>query len=148
MIIVNIPHKLYPFDELSEEGQSLAIDEHKSFLEDLGDAGIIADDLVKDSIQANGYFFYESGELASTTTYTEDNHPTKTVYNHGGKEYLLIDHLNESEDDAEIKYENHYKCENCNIEWEDRWDSMCDDECPECGIAISPYNSIELDEEQ
>lgn len=32
----------------------------------------------------------------------------------------------------------------CGQEWESIWDSACDDECPVCGAAISPYDYHEL----
>jgi hypothetical protein len=41
---------------------------------------------------------------------------------------------------------NKYGCEKCGCEWEDTWDSMCDDECPECGTVMTPYESTEVDE--
>ena len=47
-------------------------------------------------------------------------------------------------DDVEMLYRNYYRHNECNTEWEDEWDSMCDDECPECGTAISPYKSDDL----
>lgn len=48
--------------------------------------------------------------------------------------------------DVEIRYHNYYKCPHCNIEWEDSWDSMCDDRCPDCNAPISPYKSEEINE--
>ena len=43
---------------------------------------------------------------------------------------------------VEIKYRNFYK--HCGEEWEDEWDSTCDDECPVCGAPISPYKSEDI----
>lgn len=43
----------------------------------------------------------------------------------------------------EMRYLNHYRCE-CGQEWNDQWDSMCNDRCPECGKEIEPYHSDEL----
>jgi hypothetical protein len=37
---------------------------------------------------------------------------------------------------------NHYHCEVCDESWEDTWSCGCDDECPTCGDAISPHESI------
>jgi hypothetical protein len=45
-----------------------------------------------------------------------------------------------------MRYNNHYHCEDCGIEWDDQWDCKCDDECPECNTSISPEHSEELDE--
>ena len=46
--------------------------------------------------------------------------------------------------DATIKYINYYKCSDCDVEWSDQWDSMCDDRCPECDTPISPDKSEEI----
>jgi len=42
------------------------------------------------------------------------------------------------------RYLNFYKCINCRNEWEDSWDAMCDDECPQCGTIMTPYQSDNL----
>lgn len=34
---------------------------------------------------------------------------------------------------------NHYRCEECDVEWDDQWSCACDDECASCGADISPY---------
>ena len=44
----------------------------------------------------------------------------------------------------ELRFVNHYHCDACDVEWEDEWSCMCDDECPECGVAHTPYQSDEL----
>lgn len=49
------------------------------------------------------------------------------------------------DNEVEMKYENHYKCPYCNVEWDDTWDCMCNDKCPECNKEIEPYESIELE---
>lgn len=37
---------------------------------------------------------------------------------------------------------NHYKCPRCGNEWQDEWESTCDDECGNCGMRnISPTHS-------
>lgn len=46
---------------------------------------------------------------------------------------------------TEKAFVNHYKCEKCGYKWADIWDSRCDDECPECGTVMTPYESIEVD---
>jgi hypothetical protein len=44
---------------------------------------------------------------------------------------------------VKMKYQNFYK--HCNTEWDDTWDSMCNDECPVCGEKdIEPYKSEEI----
>jgi uncharacterized protein with PIN domain len=48
--------------------------------------------------------------------------------------------------EPEMKFHNFYRCPECGTEWDDCWDSMCNDECPECGIKdIEPYRSEELE---
>jgi len=47
--------------------------------------------------------------------------------------------------EVEMKFRNFYRCPYCTTEWEDVWDSMCDDECSACGTKnISPYQSEDL----
>ena len=41
----------------------------------------------------------------------------------------------------EQRYINHYECELCDTTWDDEWSCACDDECPSCWRAISPYAS-------
>lgn len=55
-----------------------------------------------------------------------------------------IDKLNDLVEDVEIRFHNYYECPACKITWEDEWDSTCDDECPNCGVAISPYKSEDI----
>lgn len=42
-------------------------------------------------------------------------------------------------------YINHYHCDECDVSWDDEWSCCCDDECPECGHAISPEASDLVD---
>ncbi len=42
------------------------------------------------------------------------------------------------------KFENKYHCEACDESWTDVWCCACDDECPTCGKAHSPEDSIVL----
>lgn len=46
----------------------------------------------------------------------------------------------------DTEYLNKYQC-HCGYVWHDVWDSMCDDKCPVCNTAMSPYTSIELERE-
>jgi len=96
---VNIEIKLYQFNELSDEAKSYAIEEHYSFLHNLGMEVELADgrmateeyrpstNEVIENIEINEYYFYESGELAETVKYT-GKHPLsgKTFYIFQGNE--------------------------------------------------------------
>ncbi len=46
-------------------------------------------------------------------------------------------------------FTNLYCHEDCleqpGVEWEDRWECMCNDKCPACGKEIEPYESIDTD---
>lgn len=43
------------------------------------------------------------------------------------------------------RFRNFYRCPSCGHEWEDEWDSTCDDQCPACRLKnISPYRSEDL----
>lgn len=42
------------------------------------------------------------------------------------------------------RFRNWYKCDHCKADWNDVWDCMCDDRCPVCDIAMSPYYSEEI----
>lgn len=44
----------------------------------------------------------------------------------------------------ELWYRNHYK--HCGEKWTDDWTATCDDECPTCGNAISPFKSEDINE--
>lgn len=53
--------------------------------------------------------------------------------------------VDDDEDDGPHKFLNHYRCPNCEHEWEDVWTAQCDDDCPECGTRhISPYKSEDV----
>lgn len=52
-----------------------------------------------------------------------------------------------ADDEDETLYRNSYRCPGCGAEWQDTWDSGCDDECGDCGMQdISPYESVKVDE--
>ena len=38
---------------------------------------------------------------------------------------------------------NRYQCTRCDVEWEDEYSCMVDDECPQCGRDFSPYDAID-----
>lgn len=43
------------------------------------------------------------------------------------------------------RYTNFFKCVDCDTKWVDEWSCACDDECPQCGTVMTPYESeIEL----
>lgn len=46
-------------------------------------------------------------------------------------------------DGAPCRFVNHYSCDNCGVDWWDQWSCACDDDCPACGITMSPYDSEE-----
>lgn len=56
-----------------------------------------------------------------------------------------IDDEDSNDDDAEEArwFTNHYYCNDCDQEWEDEWDCQCDDRCPGCNVAYTPYQSDE-----
>jgi hypothetical protein len=42
-------------------------------------------------------------------------------------------------------FRNHYRCDRCDGTWADEWSSMCDDDCPTCGVRhMSPCHSDDL----
>ena len=41
-------------------------------------------------------------------------------------------------------YLNRYECVECNVAWEDEWSCCCDDECPECKVDHTPFDSDDL----
>jgi hypothetical protein len=43
-----------------------------------------------------------------------------------------------------MQYNNYYHCEKCNINWQDQWDAMCNDRCPNCRSETEPYKSDEI----
>ena len=52
-------------------------------------------------------------------------------------------HFDETNDDSdENRYTNHYHHEACGATWQDTWSCSCDDDCPNCGVPLSPYRSV------
>ena len=41
-------------------------------------------------------------------------------------------------------YRKFYCCP-CGCEWEDEWDCLCNDRCPECNAEIEPHDYEELE---
>lgn len=56
---------------------------------------------------------------------------------------ISLDKLNELIGETEIRFRNYYKCP-CGNEWQDEWDSMCNDHCCECDAEIEPYKSEDI----
>jgi uncharacterized protein with PIN domain len=44
--------------------------------------------------------------------------------------------------DPKPRFTNFYR--HCGEEWQDQWDSMCNDRCPECNKEIEPYKSEDV----
>ncbi len=55
-------------------------------------------------------------------------------------------HGPEDDNEAPRWFENFYRCP-CGAEWSDEWDATCDDRCPNCNTACSPYESQDLTKE-
>ncbi|UGY23795.1 MULTISPECIES: hypothetical protein [Bradyrhizobium] len=51
------------------------------------------------------------------------------------------EHQHEGEPHCQPAFLNSYHCDACDVSWEDQHSCGCDDECPECGTAISPETS-------
>ncbi len=43
---------------------------------------------------------------------------------------------------VEMLFRNYYR--HCGKEWDDEWDSTCNDRCPECNAEIEPYESEDI----
>lgn len=54
-----------------------------------------------------------------------------------------------SEEEARRWYSKHYTCD-CGYQWEDEWDCLCNDKCPECNAEIEPdsWEEVDLDPEE
>ena len=42
---------------------------------------------------------------------------------------------------------NYYFCPDCDHLWQDEWDCTCDDKCPKCNKAYTPYKSIDVNKD-
>lgn len=56
--------------------------------------------------------------------------------------------MGQKDEEYEYPYLNYYKCSECGIEWEDEWDCMCNDKCPNCDAEIEPYKSEEINSQR
>ena len=52
------------------------------------------------------------------------------------------------EEERMPQFRNFYRCERCLRRWEDVWSATCDDKCPQCNQATSPYRSEDADDEE
>jgi len=44
-----------------------------------------------------------------------------------------------------FKFLNHYTCPKCNYYWEDAWDQVVEDDCPQCGFRhVKPEETTDL----
>lgn len=50
--------------------------------------------------------------------------------------YKVLDSSEIEDAESHIKFDKEHHCEACNHTWTDTWNSLCDDECPECGADI------------
>ncbi|MBB4861532.1 hypothetical protein HNP46_000343 [Pseudomonas nitritireducens] len=50
--------------------------------------------------------------------------------------YTILDSNDIESAESHIQFEKDHHCEACDHTWTDTWSSLCDDECPECGVAI------------
>lgn len=46
------------------------------------------------------------------------------------------------------RYLNHYRCDECDVDWTDEWDCACEDDCPVCGDDYEPHHSDEISDEE
>lgn len=61
------------------------------------------------------------------------------------KQDLKEDILLRVKDRLQPEFRNFYRHEECGTQWDNYWTATCDDECPSCGAAISPYKSADAE---
>lgn len=93
MITVQTQTDIYTLEELTETAREKAILQHMDFLYSVADEDTpreISEEYTADSIEANEYFYYASGEMAQVVTYCGE-HPRagEQVLTQDGKEYTL-----------------------------------------------------------
>ena len=47
-------------------------------------------------------------------------------------------------DQPEQWFLNEYYCSDCGEAWEDEWDCMCNDRCPQCNAENQPIHSRDI----
>jgi hypothetical protein len=53
------------------------------------------------------------------------------------------EHQHDSEPDCQPAFDNIYRC-TCGEEWGDVWSCACDDDCPRCGMTMTPRKSVQI----
>jgi hypothetical protein len=48
-------------------------------------------------------------------------------------------------EDGKSRFRNFYR--HCEVSWDDEWSCTCNDECPECGVEVEPFESESLKQE-
>ncbi|MEN5278092.1 hypothetical protein ABE527_14205 [Brucella sp. TWI432] len=51
-------------------------------------------------------------------------------------------------EEGDTIYLNHYRCDECDTEWDDEWNCMCNDRCPGCNAETEPFDSEEIGGEE
>lgn len=91
---------------------------------------------------------YENG-----TTYSEDGMmPCPQCEGDGWDSDIEYDKEKEKKDHKFTSHPdrwfiNYYHCKDCDEFWQMEWDADCDDKCPKCNSAYTPYKSEEFDNE-
>lgn len=87
-IKVNI--KLFSYDELKGIGKSKAYEKHFDFLCSVGDLTEEDKEFIEDSLRINEYLFFENGEIANITHYTDGHKKAGiTEFKFQGEVYIL-----------------------------------------------------------
>jgi len=116
-------------------------DEVARFCDDDADVKAVFDYL--DHRQDQGYECHVDGDKA--LAWFKDNKPD--LWWAMQQDDLARMHEEESDttEIVEPRFRNFYKCPRCGHQWQDDWDSTCDDDCPKCGCRhISPDHSEDL----
>ena len=69
-----------------------------------------------------------------------------------GAPYIEDDGEEEKKDKLSVPWNgqwfiNYYHCKDCDKFWQMEWDADCDDKCPKCHSAYTPYKTEEQDNE-
>jgi len=111
------------------------------YIREHGDAGEEETwtDILADMLHAIGPVAFEKARLRATMHHEAEAED-------GDSDDLTMGR-DRAEREATRLYENHYRCEDCNVEWSDVWDCQCDDECPTCGTDYTPVRSVDVTED-
>ena len=110
-------------------------------------AQVMVDDMTFDELVDFAYYTLKkdmSNDVVlfhtNVSKYMKDNEgyqvvrPNEHIKNVGKKDINFVSH-------PDRWYINYYRCEDCDIQWEMEWDADCDDKCPKCHSAYTPYKS-------